>query len=172
MLEQNRRSVDAPLEFDTDTLHITRVFDAPRQLVFAAWTDPEKLMHWYAPTGCSISFRSIDIRPGGQFHSCIRTPDGHDCWCAGTYREIVEPERLVFTMSVANENGEIIEPTAAGMDANWPRDCVVEVTFEEQGDKTRLTLRQSVSESLAKKTGAHPSWLNMFDRLSVLLDRA
>jgi uncharacterized protein YndB with AHSA1/START domain len=172
MLDKNRSRVDDRPEFNETTLSISRIFDAPPQLVFDAWIDPEKLLRWYAPTGCTTSFRLIDVRPGGRFHSCIRTPDGHDCWCVGTYREIIEPERLVFTMSVANEKGEVIEPAAAGMDSNWPRDCVIEVTFKEQGEKTLLTLRQSVSETLAKQTGAHPSWLSMFDRLEGLLQQS
>ena len=148
---------------------ITRVFDAPRELVFAAWTDPEHLARWFAPNGCSVRFRQLDFRAGGAFHSCIHTPDGHDCWCAGVYREIAAPERIVFTMAVADANGDLIEPVDAGMDPDWPRETVVTVTFAELGGGTELTLRQTVSESLAKRTGAHPSWLQMLDRLAAEL---
>jgi uncharacterized protein YndB with AHSA1/START domain len=144
---------------------ITRDFEAPRELVFAAWTDPVHLARWFAPHGCEISFREIEVREGGVFHSCIRPPGGHDCWCRGVYREVAAPERLVFTMAVADEQGNLIEPTEAGMDPDWPRETVVTVTLAEQDGKTRLTLRQTVSEALAKRTGAHPSWLQMLDRL-------
>lgn len=144
---------------------ITRVFDAPRDLVFRAWTDPEQLAHWYAPQGCTIEFRSLDVREGGTFHSCIRTPDGHDCWCVGTYTELVAPERLVYSMAVADANGNRIAPTDAGMDPEWPHETIVTVTFTEHDGRTTLTLHQNVSETLAKRTGAHPSWLSMFERL-------
>src|SRR5882724_8034473 len=77
---------------------ITRVFDAPRELVFKAWTDPEHLMRWYAPRGCTTHFLKLDFHQGGTFHSCIRIPEGHECWCKGVYREIVVPEMIVFNV--------------------------------------------------------------------------
>src|SRR5262249_9576018 len=89
---------------------VTRYFDAPRDLGFRAWTEPEHLVRWYAPRGCSIDYRAIDPRPGGAFHSCIRSPEGHECWCKGVYREFIRPERLVCTMEICNEKGESIEP--------------------------------------------------------------
>jgi uncharacterized protein YndB with AHSA1/START domain len=150
---------------------ITHVFDAPRNLVFKAWTDPAHLERWFAPRGCTLHFARIDIRPGGAFHSCIRTPDGHECWCTGVYREIVAPERIVFTMAVADENGNPAEPAQIGMDPEWPRKTTVTVTFADQGDRTRLTLHQTVAEALAKRTGAHPGWLDMLDRLGEDLAR-
>lgn len=145
---------------------ITRVFDAPRDLVFKAWTDPEHLMRWYAPRGCTIHFREIDLRQGGAFHSCIRTPQGHDCWCKGVYREIVAPERIVYSLAVADEKGNLVEPVEAGMDPDWPAETIVTVTLAGLGGQTKLTLRQTVSESIAKRTGAHPSWIEMLDRLA------
>jgi uncharacterized protein YndB with AHSA1/START domain len=142
---------------------IERTINAPREAVFAAWTDPRAIGKWFAPRGCTIEFRQIEIAPGGTFHSCIRTPDGHECWCAGRYLEIVSPERIVLTMSVCDAAGKIIEPQDAGMDPDWPRETVVTVTLRDLGGKTGLTLHQTVSEALAKRTGAHPSWLQMLD---------
>lgn len=160
----NARSEAAAGVADREVL-ITRVFDAPRDLVFRAWTDPAHLKRWFAPTGCTVQFARLDIRPSGAFHSCIRSPAG-DCWCSGVYREIVAPERIVFTMAVADKNGHLIEPAAAGMDPDWPRETLVTVIFAERAGKTTVTLRQTVSEALAKRTGAHPSWLSMLDRLA------
>jgi uncharacterized protein YndB with AHSA1/START domain len=146
---------------------ITRLIAAPRTLVFAAWTDPAHLARWFAPRGCTIAFARLDLRSGGSFHSCIRTPDGHECWCIGTYREIIAPERLVFTMAIADAQGRLIDPASVGMDPAWPRETVVTVTFAERaGGTTGLTLHQTVDEALAKRTGAHPSWLQMLDRLA------
>lgn len=152
-----------------DQIRITRIFDAPRELVFKAWTDPEQLLKWYAPTGCIITFPQIDVKEGGTFLSCIVTPDGKECWCKGTYREVVYPERIVHTMGVSDEDGNLISAEQAGMDPDWPEETTLTITFEELDGKTRLTLHQTVSETLAKRTGAYPSWLIMFDRLDALL---
>lgn len=151
------------------TVRIERVFAAPRELVFAAWTKPEYLLQWYAPRGCTIRFEAIDVRPGGRFHSCIHNPAFGDCWCVGVYREIVRPERIVYTLATADSAGNEIEPARAGHDPRWPRETVVTVTFEDVRGATKLTLEQNVLESLAKYTGAHPSWLEMLDRLAALV---
>lgn len=153
-------------------VHIVRTINAPRELVFAAWTDPSQLANWFAPRGCSIEFRRLEIVPGGTFHSCIRTPDGHQCWCMGEYREVDAPQRLVFTMKVADAEGNFVSPTDAGMDPEWPAETVVTVRFEADGRRTRLTLDQNVSEALAKRTGAHPSWLQMLDLMEEQLPSA
>jgi uncharacterized protein YndB with AHSA1/START domain len=150
---------------DSKEVFITRTFNAPRELVFEAWTDPAHLQKWFAPDGCTIHFKSIDVLEGRMFHSCIHTPDGYDCWCKGKYLEIIRPERIVFTMAVADEIGNLISPVVAGMDPDWPEETTVTITLVEQDGKTTLTLQQTVSETLAKKTGAYPSWLQMFDIL-------
>ena len=147
---------------------ISRVFDAPRELVFDAWTTPEYLLRWFAPHGCTFHIERIDVRPGGGFHSCIR--DGvFECWCVAAYQEIVRPERLVYTLAIADEQGNKVAPATAGHDERWPQETLLTVTFEDLDGKTRLTLRQNVSESLARQTGAYPSWLEMLQRLEDLL---
>ena len=93
---------------------ISRIFDAPRELVFQAWLDPRQLARWYAPRGCTIEFRALEARPGGEFHSCIRAPDGHECWCRGVYRTINPPVQIVYTLAVSNERGDRLESAAAG----------------------------------------------------------
>jgi uncharacterized protein YndB with AHSA1/START domain len=150
----------------TNEVLITHVFDAPRDLVFQAWTDPEHLSRWHAPRGCTIRFSRFDFRPGGIFISHLRNPASYDCLCKGVYREIVVPERIVYTLSFSDENGNLVEPSAKGMDPDWPRETIVTVTFTEHDGQTTLTLHQTVLESLAKRTGAYPSWIEMLDRLS------
>lgn len=144
---------------------ITRVFDAPRQLVFDAWTDPKHLLRWYAPDNCSFRIKEIEVMPGGEFLHCISNPQFGDCWCKGVYIEVKRPERLVFTMSVTNENGEDVASADVGHHYDWPVQTTVMVTFTEHDGKTTMTLQQTVSEALAKKTGAYPSWLQMLDNL-------
>lgn len=149
-------------------VRITRVFDAPRDLVFRAWVDPVHLLRWYAPDGCLLTACSLDVRPGGSYHTCIRTPDGTECWCKGVYQEVVRPERLVFTMHLSDATGAFVEPAQTHLASfpDWPREMTVTVTFEDLSGKTKLTLHQTVQEELARRTGAYPSWLQMFDRLA------
>lgn len=147
-------------------LLISHLFDAPCQQVFEAWTDPEQLQHWYAPDGCTIAFKAIDVKVGGEFHSCIHDPIHGDCWIKGRYEEIIVPEKLVFSMMLSNEKGENVSANDAGKSADWPEALKTTVTFTAIGNQTKLTLHQTVDEEEAKKTGAYQSWFSMFDRLS------
>ncbi len=148
---------------------ITRSFNAPRRLLWQAWSDVEHLKHWHAPAGCEIEFKRFDFREGGEFLSCIRNPAFGECWCLGTYMEIAEPERIVYKMAMADADGNLISSAAAGHVSEWPDETVVTLTFAEADGGTLLTLHQSVSEELAKRTGAYPSWLSMLDLLAARL---
>jgi uncharacterized protein YndB with AHSA1/START domain len=150
-------------------LFITHLFDAPRELVFRAWTDPEQLIHWYAPDGCTIEFKTIDVREGGTFHSCIHDPIHGDCWIKGVYEEVVFPERLVFSMVLTNEHGYSVESTDVGKPADWPKETITTVTFTAIKNQTKLSIHQTVPEEDAKQTGAYQSWIKMFNRLNIIL---
>jgi len=146
-------------------VRIERVFNAPRELVFKAWTDPECLERWYAPRGCSIEIRRMEVREGGRLHTCIHTDGIGDCWVKGVYLEVAVPERIKYTMSLSDEYGGEPSESNTGKDPDWPSETTVTVTFEEQDAKTLVTLHQTVSESIARRTGAYPSWIQMMDRL-------
>jgi uncharacterized protein YndB with AHSA1/START domain len=147
-----------------NTLTIQRVFDFPRELVFDAWTSAEVLTQWFAPSGCTLQVERLDIRPGGGFHWCVRSP-AFDCWTVGTYLEVKPPERIVFTSTIADAAGNPATAASQGHDPAWPAETLVTVTFVELGNQTLVTLEQSVSETLARQTGAYPSWIDMLDRL-------
>lgn len=148
---------------------IEREIAAPRELVWKAWTDPQMLMQWYAPHGCTIEFKKLDLGPAGGMLSCIRSPEGHECWCSGKYLEVAAPEKLVFSMAIANAKGELVSPVSIGMDPEWPAETIVTLKLEARGEKTLLTLHQSVLESVARRTGAYPSWVQMLDRLAEMV---
>jgi uncharacterized protein YndB with AHSA1/START domain len=150
-------------------LFITHLFDAPRELVFKAWTDPEQLKHWYAPDGCTIEFKYINVKEGGTFHSCIHDPIHGDCWIKGVYDQVIFPEKLVFSMILTNENGESIASVAAGKPEDWPEETITTVTFTSIGNQTKLAIHQTVSEEDAKQTGAYQSWIKMFNKLNILI---
>ncbi len=141
-------------------LLITRVFDAPREIVFRAWTEPEHLIRWRGPKGFTTTVISMDLRPGGAYRFHMRSPEGTDHWLRGVYREIVEPERLVFTWAWEDEQGR-------------PRhETLVTVTFEELAGKTRLTLRQAVFESVTARDAHRTGWSSSLDRLAEFLAKA
>ena len=112
----------------------------------------------------------IKIKKGEQFHSCIFHPTHGECWCIGEYKEIVQNAKIVFTMCNADKEGNPINLASIGMDPDWPGETTVTVTLTEENGKTKLQLRQTVSQELAKKTGAYPSWLQMLSKLQTLLN--
>ena len=150
---------------------VQRVFDAPRELVFQAWTDPERLMRWWAPAGCTTAACTVDLRPGGAFHYCMRMPDGPEIWGLGTYREVVAPERIVYTDTFADGDGRPVPPSHYGMSDGHPAETLVDVTFEEHDGGTLVTLRHSISVSVPERGATEQGWSEMFDRLAAELAR-
>ncbi|MBS1598898.1 MAG: SRPBCC domain-containing protein [Bacteroidetes bacterium] len=151
---------------DKDVL-ITHHINAKPETVFKAWTNPELLARWFAPDGCDVIIKDMDARKGGSFQYCIKNPKFYDCWCIGIYLEFIKPEKLVFSLEFADEQGNPAKPPVEkGMDPEWPEKTIVTVTFSKHEGGTRITLHQTVSEKIAKKTGAHPSWIQMLNRLN------
>jgi uncharacterized protein YndB with AHSA1/START domain len=139
-------------------LVITRVFDAPRDLVFKAWTEPEHLGHWLGPQGFTSTVLAIDVRPGGAYRFHLRGPEGDDHWLQGVYREVVEPERIVMVGAWADANGRPTSPVT-----------VLTVTFGEHEGKTKLTLHQAVFESVTARDAHRNGWTSSLDRLAAYL---
>ena len=121
----------------TEPFVTSRVFDAPRDRVWQAWTEAERLKQWFAPKGFATTHCKLDLRPGGIYHYCLRTPDGKDMWGKWTIREVAKPKKLVFVDSFSDEKGGI---TRHPMSPDWPREMLSTVEFEEQGPKTRVTV--------------------------------
>jgi uncharacterized protein YndB with AHSA1/START domain len=119
-------------------LVITHVFDAPRALVWQAFTESDALAHWWGPAGCAMLVHTLDLRPGGRFHYSMRSPDGSVLWGRFVYRDIQAPERIVFVSSFSDEAGGVIR---APFSATWPLEILNAVTFTEGGGKTTVTLR-------------------------------
>jgi uncharacterized protein YndB with AHSA1/START domain len=139
-------------------LVITRVFDAPRSLVFKAWTEPEHMVKWFGPQGFTSTILRNDLRPGGAYRIYMRGPEGDDHWTQGVYREIVEPERLVMAGSWADSEGNPTRP-----------ETILTLTFEEHGGKTKLTLRQALFESVTARNEHQHGWSSSFERLAEYL---
>lgn len=159
------------METSKKELFITHLFDASPELVFKAWTDPKLLVNWYAPDGCTIEFKSINVEEGGVFHSCIHDPEHGDCWIKGVYKEVIFPEKLVFSMILTNEQGSDVGSTEAGKPEDWPEEILTTVIFSAIGAQTKLSIHQTVPEENARETGAYQSWIKMFHRLNALISR-
>lgn len=138
-------------------LVLTRIFDAPRRLVFQAWTDPDHLVHWLGPQGFTGTILKMEVRPGGTYRFHMRGPDGGNLWRQGVYHEVVAPERLVFTYA-----WEAPEGTPG-------HETLVTVTFEEHEGKTKLTLRQALFESVTKRDEHQGGWSSSLARLATYL---
>jgi uncharacterized protein YndB with AHSA1/START domain len=116
---------------------LTREFDAPRELVWKAFTDPEHMKQWWGPKGATVTHAKIDLRPGGIYLYGMRTADGHEMWGKFVYREIVPPERIVFINSFSDANGGI---TRHPMSPDWPLELLSTFTFTEKDGKTTFTI--------------------------------
>lgn len=141
-------------------LTLVRTFDAPRRLVFKVWTQPEHFARWLGPKDFTATFCEMDVRVGGNYRACIRSPEGTDHWMRGVYREIVEPERLVFTFAWQDETGKPKHET------------IVTVTFADRAGKTLMTFHQAIFESVEARDSHQSGWSECFDRLEVYLVNA
>jgi uncharacterized protein YndB with AHSA1/START domain len=142
-------------------LVISRVFDAPPSRVFQAWRDPAAARSWAGPRGFTATHIEGDFRPGGTWRTCLRRDeDGKELWQGGVYREIVEPERLVFTFAWDDESGRP------------GHEMLVTITFAAEQGKTRMIFRQALFPSAEERDGHEGGWNSAFERLEEHLARA
>jgi uncharacterized protein YndB with AHSA1/START domain len=154
----------AASQFGEGTVEIVRVFDAPRALVWQAWTDPKMLAQWFGPRGFSSRVPELDVRVGGNLRIVMHGPDGNDYPMKGIFREVVAPERLMFSnIAIDNEGNTLLEGLTT-------------VTFAEQGGKTTMTLHTHavgrVPIARQMLAGMEAGWTQSVDKLEELLDSA
>jgi uncharacterized protein YndB with AHSA1/START domain len=119
-------------------LVITRVFDAPREMVWKAWTDPEHFKRWWGPKDFTSPFCKIDLRVGGKYLFCVRSPDGQDYYNTGVYQKIDPLNEIVYTDSFADEKGNVVPASHYGLSADFPLELQVTVMFEDYDGKTKI----------------------------------
>ena len=141
-------------------LVITRVFDAPRDLVFRAWTEPDRAARWWGPQGFTTLSCEMDVRPCGAYRRCMRSPEGAVYCTRGVYRQIMPLERLVFTYAWEDAEGRPGHET------------LVTVTFAEHGGKTKLTLHQAMFDTVESRDAHQGGWTSCFERFAEYLAAA
>ena len=156
-------------ELGKQNILVVRVFNAPRETVWRAWIEPEHFKQWWGPSGYTCPFCEMDLRVGGKYLNCMRSPEGQDYWSTGVYREIVPMERLVFTDCFADEHGNVVPATHYGLSSDFPLEMLVTVTFEDQNGKTKVTLEHIGLPAGPEGEGAEQGWSESFDKLAEIL---
>lgn len=149
---------------------ISREFDAPRQRVWQAWTEVERLKQWFSPKGFTVIAAKMDFRPGGSYHYGMRTPTGQEMWGKWVFREIKAPERLVLVNSFSDAAGGM---TRHPMSPTWPREMLSTSTFSEKNGKTTLTLEwlpvnatpEEIATFEAGREGMKMGWTGTMEQL-------
>jgi uncharacterized protein YndB with AHSA1/START domain len=163
----------APFEFV-----IKRTFNAPLERIWKAWTDSKQLLQWWGPKGfTTVSAKISELKPGGMFHYCLRSPQGQEMWGRFVYREIVANERLVYINSFSDPEGGIGRHPLA---PDWPLQLLSTITFAEKDGKTTITIRWIPYEATEKeretfekgKASMQAGWTGTLDQLEAYLNNA
>lgn len=148
-----------PTQPGSRVLEITRVIDAPRELVFEAWTRVDHIANWWGPKDFSVPFSKMDARVGGGYRACIRSAEGADYWIQGVFRELSSPSRLVFTWAWEDDDGKPGHETLITLD------------LESEGDATLMKFRQETFETVAERESHEGGWSECFERLADYVER-
>ncbi len=142
-LQGGYQTIDKLSEFvaeDRRTMYISRVFNAPVERVWRAWSEPELIRQWWGPEHFTSPRAESDFRVGGRYLFAMRDPDGNDSYTTGVYREIEPLRRIVYTDSFADPDGNVIPPQQFGLAADFPAESEVTVTFDDLGDQTLVRI--------------------------------
>lgn len=155
-----------------DAVVIERIFDAPVDLIWQMWTQPEHFKKWYGPEGFTVPSAEMDVRVGGKRLVCMESPDGSmKMWMTGEYVEVVPHERLVYTDSMADEHGNVVSPSAIGMPDGHPATTEVTVLFEDVGGRTKMVMTHAgVPADSPGATGWNQAFAKMADHIETVLN--
>jgi uncharacterized protein YndB with AHSA1/START domain len=136
---------DTPVSEKKYDLVVTRIINAPVDVVWKAWTEPEHVMRWWGPQFYTSPSCKIDLREGGKYLFCMRAPQdqgGQDMYSAGVYKKIVPMKLLEFTQTMADKDGNVIDPAQVGMPPDFPKEIRTVINFKPIGDLTELTITE------------------------------
>ena len=153
-----------------DAVVIERIFEAPVELVWQMWADPDHFKHWYGPHGFTVPVANMDVQVGGQRLICMemQTPNGSQkMWTVGEFVEIVPNVRLVYTESISDEAGNVLSPAALGMPEGTPATTRVTVVLEDLDGRTKMTMTHA---GVPADSGGAGGWRQAFEKLAVYLE--
>ncbi|HEX8816282.1 MAG TPA: SRPBCC domain-containing protein [Terriglobales bacterium] len=157
---------------EIERLVVTRVFDAPRELVWKAWTDPKYVKQWWGPKGFTAPFCQMDFRVGGKFLYCMRTPDGQEGWTAGEYYEIVPQEKIVSSMYFSDSEGNKMEAAELGSEHEAIEGARDTILFEDLGNgQTKVTFIGNETMQNAIQTGQLEGMKQTLDKVAAVIAR-
>ncbi len=152
-----------------DAVVIERTFDAPPDLIWQMWTEPEHFKAWYGPDGAAVPVAKMDVRAGGSRLVCLEmdTPGGlRRMWFTGEYREVVQNQRLVYTESMSDESGHVLSPSDLGMPPGHPATTVVTVELQDLGGRTKMVLTHT---GIPSDSPGAAGWASAFSKLAAHL---
>ena len=153
-----------------DACVVERIFNAPVDVIWQMWTQPEHFKSWYGPKGFTVPVAEMDVRVGGKHLFCMESPDGSmKMWSTGEYTEIIPNERLVYTDSMADENGNVVSPAAMRMPEGYPETTEVTVLLEDLGGRTKMVMTHAGVPAGAKD-GWEQAFAKMADHIETVLN--
>jgi uncharacterized protein YndB with AHSA1/START domain len=157
---------------EIERMVLTRIFDAPRELVWKAWTDPKYVMQWWGPKGFTSPVCKMDFRVGGKYLICTRTPDGQEFWHGGEYREIVPLEKIISSMYFSDSEGNKVEPAQLGIEHEAIEGAHDVILFEDLGDgQTKLTFIGNEPMESAKNSGQLEGMNQVLDKVAEVVTK-
>jgi uncharacterized protein YndB with AHSA1/START domain len=153
-----------------DAVMIERAFDAPVDLIWQMWTDPDHFKAWYGPDGVTIPIAKMDVRVGGDRLVCMemQTPNGPmQMWFTGEYLEVVENERLVYTESMSDESGNVISPSDVGLPQGHPTTTEVRVELAEVAGRTKMVMTHA---GIPADSPGAAGWAMAFNKLAARVE--
>jgi len=157
---------------EIERMVVTRVFDAPRELVWKAWTDPKYVMQWWGPKGFTSPICKMDFRVGGKFLICTTTPDGQEFWHGGEYHEIVPHEKIISSMYFSDSKGNKIDPAQLGIEHEAIEGAHDIILFEDIGNgQTKLTFIGNEPMESAKNSGQLEGMNQVLDKVAEVVTK-
>ena len=157
---------------EIERMVVTRIFDAPRELVWKAWTDPKYVMQWWGPKGFTSPVCQMDFRVGGKYLICTRTPDGQEFWHGGEYHEIVPLEKIISSMYFSDSKGNKIDPAQLGIEHEAIEGAHDVILFEDFGNgQTKLTFIGNEPMESAKNSGQLEGMNQVLDKVAEVVTK-
>ena len=149
----------------TQDVTVTRVFDAPADQAWSAWTVDTEVMKWWGPRPWTCPEARMDVRAGGASVVCMRSPDGFEIWMRWAYSKVIPNERLDYTQNLCDRDGNLIEPTSIGMPAEFPRDVATVVTLTARDGGTEVTITEHTTTTQQLIDGSHQGLEMVMDQM-------